>query len=507
MRTTWSPATLSLPEQRYSTFTEEQGFFNQLKENFAGMPGLESVTVAAGVPPHVGFSFDLQMEFEGRPVAPTDPHLELPFSTVDPNYFQVMRIPLLKGRSFGAQDTIDAPPSVIINDEMARHYWPGPDVVGKRFRTSSRGKWLTVVGVVGDVKVQGLNDPMGKMQVYLSLEPAIAPRLPAHPDRPHNLESERADSRRQKPYLGARQRSADLRITTVDYLFDESLAEPRFYLLLMSCFAGVALLLVSMGIYSVIAYLVSQRTHEIGIRIALGARTVDVLRLVLRQGMGLVLAGVGLGAIGAYAATRLISTMLFGISPTDPLTFVGIMLLLMSVGLARLLPPPRVARPRSPRWWRSGGNDQETTMLKKLFCGLWLTLVFGGAAESLSRQSAAPPAPDREWQRAALAEIQKRIVGHEKEPARRSSRTSKCSKAKMPRVLPGMMTALTGLLGVDCAYCHVRDQWDKEEKPTKQITRQHFAMQAEMNKDFFAGQNAITCWTCHRGQPKPEKVK
>ncbi|HMX26397.1 MAG TPA: photosynthetic reaction center cytochrome c subunit family protein [Blastocatellia bacterium] len=110
-----------------------------------------------------------------------------------------------------------------------------------------------------------------------------------------------------------------------------------------------------------------------------------------------------------------------------------------------------------------------------------------------------------EWQKAALAEIGKRLAGHEEEPAEQVFKNIEVLKGKKAARLPGMMEALTGLLGVDCTHCHVRDQWDKEDKPAKQTTRKHFAMQAQMNKEFFAGQNAITCWTCHRGQPKPEK--
>jgi len=339
-------ATINLPPQQYTTFAQEQEFCQQLKESLASTPGVEAVTVAAGVPPRGGgISFGIQMEIEGKPPEPADPNFILPYAQVDPDYFQVMRIPLLEGRSFNAEDTVDTGPVVIINDEMARRYWPGQSPVGKRYRTNSKAKWNTVVGVAGDVKVEGLTDRFGKMEIYYPWSQASG--------RGHQramiiraTENPSALIPSIKSRIWALDKKQPIyRISTVDYLLSESLAEPRFYLMLMGCFAGVALLLVAMGIYSVIAYQVSQRTHEIGIRIALGARTVDVLRLVLRQGMGLVLAGVGVGVIGAYAATRLISTMLFGISPTDPLTFAGIMLLLIGVGLlACYLPARRAAK-------------------------------------------------------------------------------------------------------------------------------------------------------------------
>ncbi|MCI0420556.1 MAG: photosynthetic reaction center cytochrome c subunit [Acidobacteria bacterium] len=146
-------------------------------------------------------------------------------------------------------------------------------------------------------------------------------------------------------------------------------------------------------------------------------------------------------------------------------------------------------------------------MLKKLLCSLWLALALNTAINRAASQTPAPPTQERTWQQAALAEIQNRLAGREKELAERVFKNIEVLKGKEAARLPGMMVALTGLLGVDCAYCHVRDQWEKEDKPAKQITRQHFQMQARLNKEFFAGQNAITCWTCHRRQPKPEKAK
>ena len=146
-------------------------------------------------------------------------------------------------------------------------------------------------------------------------------------------------------------------------------------------------------------------------------------------------------------------------------------------------------------------------MLKKLLTCLWLALLLNVMANSQTSQTPAPSTPEGDWQRAALAEIRIRLAGREKESAEKVFKNIEVLKGRDASRLPGMMAALTGLLGVDCAYCHVRDQWEKEDKPAKQITRQHFQMQAQMNKEFFADQNAITCWTCHRGQPKPEKAK
>lgn len=146
-------------------------------------------------------------------------------------------------------------------------------------------------------------------------------------------------------------------------------------------------------------------------------------------------------------------------------------------------------------------------MLRKLLTTLWLAVLLGVMANSQTTQTTAPAATEQQWQRTALAEIRKRLAGREKEPAEKVFKNIEVLKGRDASRLPGMMSALTGLLGVDCTYCHIRDQWEKEDKAAKQITRRHFQMQAQMNDEFFAGQNGVTCWTCHRGQPKPESPK
>src|SRR5262249_43935327 len=147
-------AALSLPQQRYQTLAQEEDFFARLKTGLAAIPGVEAVTAAAGAPPQGGgIFFNLSIEIEGRPPEPPAPNLVRPFSQVDPDYFRTLRIPLLQGRTFNADDTPNAPLALIINEEVARHYWPQANPVGQRMRLGKEGKWMTIVGVVGNVNL------------------------------------------------------------------------------------------------------------------------------------------------------------------------------------------------------------------------------------------------------------------------------------------------------------------------------------------------------------------
>jgi len=342
-------ATLSLPQQRYPTLAQEEEFFAQLRTLMLAAPGVEAVTVAAGVPPQGGgITFGLDVEIEGRPPEPFDRKQVLPFSQVDPNYFQTMRIPLLQGRTFGPEDTVNAPPVMIINEEMARHYWSNESPVGKRLRLSKTGKWYTVVGVTGDVNLGRPGMGFSRMEIYYpwsqetrrSGQRALIVRTTAEANKliPAVKGSIWAFDKDQPIY----------RINTVENLLSDALAEPRFYLLLLGFFAGVTLLLVSMGIYGVMSYLVSQRRHEIGIRIALGAQTRDVLWLVLRDGLWLTAMGIGAGALAALALGRWIKNLLYEQSATDPLTFALITLLLIGVALVACWIPARRAAKVDP---------------------------------------------------------------------------------------------------------------------------------------------------------------
>ena len=342
-------ATLSLPQQRYQTLAQEEDFFNRAKAHLAALPGIEAVTAAAGVPPQGGgITFDLDIEIEGRPPEPPDSKLILPFSHIDPAYFQTMRIPLLQGRTFGAEETVNAPPAMIINEEMARRYWPQQNPVGQRIRFSKDGKWKTVVGVVGDVKIGRPGDGFSRMEVYYpwsqetrrSFQRTLIVR--AAGDASQMIAAVKSAiwtlDKDQPVYL----------IDTVENLLSDALAEPRFYLFLLGSFAGLTLLLVSMGIYGVMAYSVTQRTHEIGIRMAFGADSGNVLRLMLKRGLSLALLGISIGIAASLALSRLIAALLFGVPATDPVTFAGIALLLLAVALLACYFPARRAAKLDP---------------------------------------------------------------------------------------------------------------------------------------------------------------
>ena len=340
--------TVAPSNARYAAPAVRQNFYEQLQERLRAVPGVEAVSAAVGIPPQGGgFNFSVEFEIEGRGKQ-RHPEELLPFNRVDGNYFAVMRIPLLRGRSFTAEDAPGAPTSIIINDRMARYYWPNTEAVGQRLRFAEDRPWLTVVGVAGDVKAMGLNDTGGTMELYYARSQAKAPDTQttfvirsAVP--PVSL----LPALRQQVFaLDANQPIASL--NTASELLDESLTEPRFYLLLMALFAGCALALAAIGLYGVLSFMVTQRTAEIGIRMALGAQTGDVLKLVLRQGLSLALVGAGVGVVTALMLTRWLKSLLFEISATDPLTYVVIPALLCLVALVACWIPARRATKVDP---------------------------------------------------------------------------------------------------------------------------------------------------------------
>jgi putative ABC transport system permease protein len=337
---------LGLPQHRYPTAEHRRNFFNQLKDRVAALPGVEGVTLAESIPPKVGtFSFNLEVEIEGRGTEKLASGILLPSNTVDGDYFRVMGIPLLRGRYFNEQDVPGAPPVIIINNEMARHYWSGEDPVGKRMRLSKNAPWLTVAGVVGDVKAFGLDDARGTMEFYYpatqnSSISTLVIRAAANPGA--MVEAVR------KELWSLDKNQPISKIVTAEQVLSESVAEPRFYMMLMVIFAGSAILLAAIGLYGVVSYSVAQRTQEIGVRMALGARSGDVLRLIVGQGMIVTLGGVAIGLAAALALTRLMRTLLYGVGATDPLTFIAIPSALIGVALLACWIPARRATKVDP---------------------------------------------------------------------------------------------------------------------------------------------------------------
>jgi putative ABC transport system permease protein len=286
---------------------------------------------------------------------------------VTPDYFKAMNIPLLRGRYFNDRDNrahlsgkdlshlredvregAAGLNVIIIDEEFARRHWPNEEAIGKQIRLGRDANLpiLEVVGVVGRVKMEGLSQDSNRVQGYFAYEQlsgdSMTMLIKASSD-PNQLI---AAARQQVKELDPEQPIYDIR--TMDEIRAESVAPERLNLTLLSLFAGIALVLAIVGIYGVMSYTVTQRTHEIGIRMAIGAQTWDVFRMILTQGMSLALIGVGIGLVGAFVLTRLMATMLFGVEPTDPVTFSVIAVLLTVVALLACYLPGRRATKVDP---------------------------------------------------------------------------------------------------------------------------------------------------------------
>jgi putative ABC transport system permease protein len=318
-----------------------------LEERVEQLPGVQAVGATTSIlleklPNSSTFSI------EGRPVEPQGQRLELPYDAVSPDYFRTMGVAVLRGREFTEQDTSDSPPVAVINETMAKRYWPDDDPIGKRFKfgdPDNKDPWINIVGVVRDTRRQGLDAPIRiesfmTHSQYTARSMSIVVRAPG-----------------DHPALAAAVRDSiwsldkDLpvpEISTVDRLLSESMSQRRLSLVLLATFAGVALILAAIGIYGVISYSVHQRSHEMGIRLAMGAQSVDLIKLVLKRGVMLAAIGVGLGLGGAVILTRLMSSLLFGVSATDPWTFAVIALLLAGVALLATYIPARRATKVDP---------------------------------------------------------------------------------------------------------------------------------------------------------------
>lgn len=305
------------------------------------LPGVTGAAYATGVPPQSGVALG-ELQVEGKPIPAGQAPAIVGYNRVAPEYFAVMGIPFRAGRAFDrGSDEL----SMVINETMARRYWPGEDPVGHRYRLGERGAWLTVVGVVPDQRIPGRHGAFDDLQSYARLTGGNDLFGQVHLVIRTSGDAGQA-SRLVRTEIAASGRPVQLaRLAPVTALLDEVLAVPRFTMLLFAAFAGLALLLATIGLYGVISYSVSQRTREIGVRIALGAAERSVLGMVLGQGLRLTVAGVVLGLLGAAAATRAMTGMLYQVSPLDPLTFGLVAVGLVAVALfAAWLPARRAMR-------------------------------------------------------------------------------------------------------------------------------------------------------------------
>jgi putative ABC transport system permease protein len=329
---------LSLPRTKYPEGAQAVAFYQQLQERLAALPGVESASAVSQIlMPRVTSSSNFTIE--NRPQDPRAQQLELPVDIAQPNFFQTMGIQLLRGRAFAPQDARGQPAVALVNETFVKRYFPNEDPLGKRFTFgdgNNNPQWITIVGVVHDTKRQGLDEPI-RMESWLP-----------HAQNPGRSMQVVVRTKGDPLALAGTVREAvwaldrDLpipKIETMEQILSESVAQRRLSMLLLSIFASVALLLAAVGIYGVMSYVITQRTNEIGIRVALGAQARDVLKLILGQGMKLALLGVGLGLVATLLLTRLLTSLLFGVSATDPVTFAGVALLLIAVALLACLIP------------------------------------------------------------------------------------------------------------------------------------------------------------------------
>jgi putative ABC transport system permease protein len=336
---------VALPGAKYRQDQQRIDFFKRAVEKLRALPGVESAGAISFLPfaaPPAGTGFDI----EGQPKQPAGQGHVTRVAVTDAHYFEAMRIPLRRGRLFTEQEATTMRHVVVINEALARRYFTGEDPLGKRLTIDMKDENLPceVIGVVGDVKHEALDAPAEPMSywphpelVYSNMTLVVRTRGAG------NTENLAAPAREVIHSLDAEQPVADVR--TMEGWLGRSLSRSRFSTLLLAVFAGVAALLAGVGIYGVMSYSVAQRTHEVGIRLALGARGRDVLRLVVGQGMKLASIGLALGLAVAVALTRLMEKLLFGVSPTDPLTFIVVALMIIVVALlACWLPARRAAR-------------------------------------------------------------------------------------------------------------------------------------------------------------------
>jgi predicted permease len=335
---------LSLPPDRYDEPAVVTDFFRRLPERLRGLPGVESVTAVSTLPVTPGESYG-EVSVEGAP--PFDGRPAASFRRVLPGYFAAMGIPILQGRDFDDRDDGRGGFVVIVNRGLAQRLWPGQDPIGRRMKVGpvENEPWLTVVGVVGDVRHAGLDADVGlatfephaqrprsTMRLAVRTGAAPGPMAPAVVSALRTIE----------PQLVIDE------LETMEERIRDSVATRRFRMTLLAAFAAVALLLAGVGVYGVTAYSVAERTREIGIRMALGARPGDVLRLVLSRGAALTGAGLAIGLAGAWALSGFLKKLLFGVNATDPPTLTAVALVLVAVALLACLLPARQAARGAP---------------------------------------------------------------------------------------------------------------------------------------------------------------
>ena len=342
---------LSISSKKFATPERQASFFDRVLERVGALPDVQSAGVIDALPLTGGGSHQ-PVQIEGAPVVPMADQPEIDVRSISPGYMSAMHIPLVRGREFNDSDIAGKPGAVLISQSMAKQFWPHDDPIGKRltmyfFPETAR----EVVGVVADVKDDALSQTRSAAMLYMPLAQISAGR----DGQWHSFGMTLAARTRTEPSSvvsaisnAIHEIDSDvplLNIKTMQDTVDDSLLQQRFTMLLLAGFAGLALLLAAVGIYSVLSYAVRRRVREIGIRMALGAQIGDVLRMVVIEGMKPTLLGVIIGVVGALALGRVLSSVIFGLSARDFATFATVALLTTGVGLlASTLPAYRATR-------------------------------------------------------------------------------------------------------------------------------------------------------------------
>jgi putative ABC transport system permease protein len=325
-----------LPRTSYDTREKHRAFYDQMLEKISALPGVEKAAIASVLP--LSGDSDTNFAIDGR-AAPRSVS-ETPitwYRQVSAGYFDTMGMKLRRGRSF---DAGEAAPSVVVNETMAAKYFPGEDPVGQRIRLGQQSPWFTIIGIVGDAKVRGAGERtvVETFVPYWQLtEPGMIAILKARTDPAsltNPLRQAMASIDRNVPVSG---------VGTLSDIVRESIGQPRFFALLAGAFAALALVLAGIGMYGVMAYSVAQRTTEIGVRVALGATPGEVFKLIVGDGLKLTAIGVGLGVGGAMLVAKGLSTLLFGVTPWDPMTLAATAGMLLAVAATACFVPARRA--------------------------------------------------------------------------------------------------------------------------------------------------------------------
>jgi predicted permease len=335
---------ISLPKIQYPDNLSMVRFNNETQRRIAALPGVETAGFST-ILPLAGTNSDSSFAIEGRPSNDGTPSPDEENRQVSPDYFRALEIPLIKGRFFTDADKTDGPPVIIVNQAFAKKFWPNQDALGKRIvmgGMSEHPNWITIVGVVGDVRHFGLDiDPKPEMYIPFAQDPYFTTIYVVRSNQ---------DPRSLLPAIRREIQAIDsavplANIRAFEDVIADSVAPRRLSVVLLGVFAGVAVLLASVGIYGVMSFLVVQRTQEIGVRMALGAQRSDVLKLILGRSLKLISAGAAIGLVVALMSTSMLQALLYGVSAFDATTFALVTILLGAVALAAsYLPAMRATR-------------------------------------------------------------------------------------------------------------------------------------------------------------------